>query len=109
MKRYTLLILLIFPFTVLAADAPRWQPVPEIPPPPGMMNGPALEPEITLVQRGEDKVAEYRVRGKLYLVKVTPPHGTPYFLVDTHGNGEFRRFEEVTPQLLVPMWVLMHF
>lgn len=109
MKRFALIIALFLPVGAFAADAPKWQPVPEIPPPPGMVADPSLEPQITIIQRGEDQVAEYRVRGKLYMVKVTPPHGTPYFLVDTHGNGEFRRFDEVTPQLLVPMWVLMRF
>jgi len=26
-------------------------------------------------------------RGKLYMVKVTPPHGVPYYLVDPGGDG----------------------
>ena len=35
--------------------------------------GAADEPEVTIVKRGEDTVTEYRLRGKLYMVKVTPP------------------------------------
>ena len=47
------------------------------PPPPGLALDPALEPQVTITTRGEDQVEEFRVNGKLYAVKVTPPHGVP--------------------------------
>ena len=88
------------------------QPLPEQPPPPpGMVEDSALEPQVTIRKRGEDKVEEYRVNGKLYMLKVTPPHGTPYYLVDQRGDGGFVRQEMMgsDKQLAVPMWVIRSF
>jgi hypothetical protein len=87
------------------------QPIPEPPPPPpGLLDDSALEPQVTITKRGEDKVEEYRVNGKLYMIRVTPPHGTPYYLVDPKGDGGFVR-EEVgaNKSLSVPMWVIHSF
>jgi hypothetical protein len=87
------------------------QPIPEPPPPPpGMADDAALEPQVTIKKRGEDKVEEYRLNGKLYMIKVTPPHGTPYYLVDPKGDGGFVR-EEIGggKSLSVPMWVIHSF
>ena len=38
-------------------------------------------------------------------VKVTPPHGVPYYLIDKEGNGQMVR-EDAPPSLAVPMWVV---
>ena len=82
------------------------------PPPPIVEEGfPAgaedsFEPEVTIVQRDNEVVEEYRVRGQLYMVKVTPLHGVPYYLVDEEGNGRMVRRDGVTPRLAVPMWVI---
>ena len=45
-----------------------------------------LEPQITITKRGNDQVEEHRVNGKLYMMKVTPNHGVPYYLVDDDGS-----------------------
>lgn len=82
---------------------PVLEPIPE--PPPMPADATAEEPEVTIVKRGEDTVTEFRMRGKLYMVKVTPPHGVPYYLIDQEGRGVMER-HEVVPALSVPMWVL---
>jgi hypothetical protein len=92
----------------LAADKAGLQPLPEIPPPPGMVD-PELEPQVTITQRGEDKIEEYRIRGRLYMVKVTPPHGVPYYLIDERGDGVFNRHDLLNPTFQVPMWVIVEF
>ena len=71
----------------MAAQAPgkpaSLQPIPEPPPPPpGYELDPALEPQVTILKRGTDTVEEYRLGGKLYMIKVTPAHGVPYYMVD---------------------------
>lgn len=92
-----------------AADKPaRLEPLPDIPPPPGMVD-PDLEPQITIQQRGQDRVEEYRIRGQLYMVKVTPPHGKPYYLVDQRGDGQMRRYDDLSPNFQVPLWVIHQF
>lgn len=109
MRRLTCMLLLALALPV-AAQTPRpgdLQPIPAPPPPPpGMQPDQALEPQVTITKRGEDKVEEFRVNGKLYMVKVTPPHGVPYYLIDSKGDGKFERQEAHDSGLRVPMWVI---
>ncbi|MDR2209104.1 MAG: DUF2782 domain-containing protein [Azoarcus sp.] len=63
-------------------------------------------PQVTIVQRGEDTVTEFRLRGKLYMVKVTQPNGISYYLVDQEGHGHWVRHDS-NHKLIVPTWVLM--
>ena len=86
---------------------PVLQPVPEPPPPPpGYEPDPALEPQVTILKRGTDIVEEYRIGGRLYMVKVTPPHGRPYFLVDNNGDGKFVRHDNYDGGTRPPQWVI---
>jgi Protein of unknown function (DUF2782) len=105
-----LLLTLMFALIALpaaAADAlPNLQPIPEPPPMPAGAVDADLEPEVTITQRGQDKVEEYRQGGKLYMVKVTPPHGTPYYLVDEQGDGVMTRKDTLTSGTRPPMWVI---
>ncbi len=96
-------------FSDMACALEPAPPVPPLPPPPDADEGTtttAPTPEVTIVQRGEDRLEEYRVGGRLYLIKVTPKTGRPYYLVDTTGRGTFVRRNSVDPALFVPMWVL---
>jgi hypothetical protein len=94
----------------LAAQLPKLEPLPEPPPPPpGLALDPELEPQVTITTRGEDKVEEFRVNGKLYAVKVTPPHGVPYFLMDEIGDGIMNRRDSLDSGLRVPQWVIRSF
>jgi hypothetical protein len=110
----------LFPALLLAAclpvgaqtRPPNLEPLPEpSPPPPGMIENSALEPQVTIKKRGEDRVEEYRMSGKLYMIKVTPPHGTPYYLVDPKGDGGFVREDLGVGDrgISVPMWVIRSF
>lgn len=103
-----LLALALATFPALAQDKPKLDPVPDIPPPPGMVD-PDLEPQVTIKQKGEDKIEEYRIKGRLYLIKVTPPHGRPYYLVDERGDGVFNRHDILNSTFQVPMWVIKEF
>ena len=61
------------------------------------------EPDVTIVQKGDKTVEEYRVNGFLYAVKVTPKKGNPYFLVRADGSdGNFIRADK--PELRIPSW-----
>ena len=93
--------------TTVAQTKPAAQPIPEPPPPPaGFELDPALEPQVTIRKRGEDTVEEYRIAGKLYMLKVTPPGGRPYFMIDERGDGKFSRQESHDTGLRPPMWVI---
>ena len=90
------------------ADAPRLQPLPDIPPPPGVVD-PALEPQITIRQHGGERVEEFRIKGHLYMIRITPSHGHPYYLVDQRGDGAMHRLDDLSPNFQVPMWVISEF
>jgi hypothetical protein len=104
MRRTLSVLLLAAALPVYAQQAPALEPIPEPPPMPEGMTD-IEEPAVTILQRGEDTVTEYRIRGKLYMVKVTPPHGVPYYLIDREGNGQMVR-DDSAPTLSVPMWVV---
>lgn len=89
---------------------PGTVPLEEPPPPPAVVEGdPALEPQITIRKDGDRVVSEYRVRGKLYMIRVTPAHGIPYILIDHRGDGQFSRQDSLDSGVRVPQWVLVEF
>jgi hypothetical protein len=108
MRRLILILALLFALPVMAQKTPAGlQPIPEPPPAPEGLNlDPALEPQVTILKRGDDRVEEYRIKGRLYMIKVTPPHGVPYYLIDEKGDGRFARQESLDTGLRVPMWVI---
>lgn len=55
----------------------------EAPPRPEEM----AEPTVTIRRRGSDTIEEYRINGRLYMVKITPSKGFPYYLIDNDGDG----------------------
>ena len=85
----------LLPLLLLAA-LPAWaqqkgdlQPLPAVPPPPPGMEAfdENLEPQVTIVKSETETREEFRIKGKLYMVKVTPAVGKPYYLVDRQGDG----------------------
>ncbi len=66
-----------------------------------------LGPQVTIIQRDEVLIQEYRMGGQLYMVKIVPARGVPYYLIDTDGDGnlETRRFELAGPE--VPQWPIL--
>lgn len=104
--------------TLAADDEQKFGAVPPPPPPvtvpvPDSDNddnarsgGP--EPEVTIVQRKDAKVEEYRLNGRLYMVKVIPFIGPPYYYVDHDGDGLMEskiNGRGVVPR--APQWVIL--
>ena len=66
-----------------------------------------MEPEVTIKRREGETVEEYRINGRLYMLKVTPDKGLEYFLIDSDGNGSLdARRSQLDPQLMIPSWIL---
>ena len=80
---------------------PKLEPLPEPPPPPPMS---VEEPAVRIPVQEGDKVEEVRQGGRVVMLKVTPPHGRPYYLVDTTGNGNWMRRDSLDDGVRVPMW-----
>jgi hypothetical protein len=97
-------------FAQKAPPPPKLEPLPEPPPPPPEIAGdPELEPQVTIVRRENETIEEFRVNGRLTMVKVTPRHGRPYYLVADGASGGFVRRDSLDTGLRVPLWVLFSF
>ena len=74
----------------------------QIPPPLPEAVEEGFEPEITIIKRKETQIEEYRHNGMLYMIKITPTRGYPYYLIDSDGDGslETRRNELGNPEVV---------
>jgi len=122
MKRIlsVLLVAALFPPGAIAQEpAPAPEPAPEAaaeelvpdPAPPDLPNrledGQPIEPDVTIVRKGDAVVEEYRVNGRMFMVKITPKVGKPYYLLDKDGDGRMEsRMSEINDELAVPQWVI---
>jgi hypothetical protein len=92
------------------ARPPGTAPLADAPPPPPLKENRGPQPEVTTRTEGGQTFQEYRIRGKLYMVKVTPKHGKAYVLIDQKGDGTFSKQDNtLDPQVRVPQWVLLEF
>ena len=104
---------LFLALSVVAAGAlaqqppPKLEPLPESPPP--LIRDGADEPRVRIAPQEEDRVEEMREGGRVVMLKVTPPNGIPYYLMDLTGNGNLTRRESLDPGIRVPMWVIKSF
>lgn len=81
-------------------------PKPPVLPEP-MESGEAIEPEVTIIQKEGATIEEYRVNGRMYMVKVTPRKGPPYYLIDQDGDGQMEtRKSGIYEEPVVPQWVI---
>lgn len=109
--RLLIIPLLLAPLALLAAGQPaELEPLPEPPPAPaGYEPDPLTEPQITITKKGEDTVEEYRINGELYMQKVTPSHGVPYYLVKESVDGGWAKMDGPGERIAVPQWILFRF
>ena len=103
--RLALLVGLLFILSASPAHAqgrpPKLEPLPEPPPPPPMS---VDEPAVRIPVQEGDKVEEVRQGARVVALKVTPPHGKPYYLIDTSGSGNWMRRNSLDEGLSVPIW-----
>ena len=110
MRRLLLSLLLCLPLSAWAVQ-PEARGEADGPPPPTHLidDGVGVEPEVRITKNESGTVEEYRVNGQLYLVKVTPPIGEPYYLYDEDGSGQMKRFDHRGDRMVIPRWVLIRF
>ena len=92
-------------FAVAQQQLPELEPLPEPPPPPPGA-GPA-EPAVRIPVPEGDKVEVVRDGARVIMLKVTPAHGRPYYLVN--AGGDWIRRDSLDEGLLVPMWPIYTF
>ena len=91
------LTLAFAPLSLRAEDAPPRDEAP-LPEKLNVVPPPEDEPTVKIrsVENG-DTVEEYRVNGRLSMVKVRPRGGVPYTLIDTNGDGRLDRKDSEGP------------
>ena len=89
-------------------QSPVLESIPDGAPAPPPLSSESLEPEVTIIQRRDQTVEEYRLNGQLYMVKISPEKGFPYYLLDSDGDGDLdTRQDELNPKLMIPHWVIL--
>ena len=110
MRLITILFLSCLCAGAYAADQPALSDPQSVPPPPPLdANEPVDEPQVTITKQTEQTVEEYRANGRLYMIKVIPKVGKPYYLVDDRGDGKFARQESLDSGIRPPRWVIHRF
>ncbi|PHV12743.1 DUF2782 domain-containing protein [Chitinimonas sp. BJB300] len=105
--RYCLITLALLSSGLQAADKPLQVPPPP-PVPAGVVDEASIEPEVTIIQKGDATVSEYRLAGRLYMIKVKPQVGPEYYLSDEDGTGRMVR-RDGQPTVRPPKWIIKRF
>ncbi len=101
-----LCLLALAPMAVAAEDS-KLIPLPKPPKlPPKVQSGQVLEPEVTIRETKKGKVHRYSVNGQVYMVKVVPEAGPPYYFIDSDGDGRLDARVNDIHNISVPQWVL---
>ena len=110
MRHVLALVVSLAATSTMAQQLPKLEPVPEPPPPPpGMRDFDADEPRVRIAPQEGDRVEEVREGGRVVMLKVTPPGGTPYYLIDNTGSGNWMRRDSLDDGVRVPMWTIKTF
>ncbi len=109
MRRFLLLSILAFPVFAVDEKPPKLEAVPEAPEPPmPVQSGETLEPDITIIRKGKKTIQEYRRGGRLYMIKVVPDIGPPYYFIDNDGDGKMDvRSNELDKGSQINMWKIL--
>lgn len=109
MRLIALLFLACLSTAVYAVDA-KTSDLKPLPAPPALDPSESPdEPQVTITKQTKQTVEEFRSHGKLYMIKITPKYGKPYYLIDDRGDGKFARQESLDSGLRVPQWVILKF
>jgi hypothetical protein len=106
--RFPVLLLSLILSGAAVAAAPSGRP-PELQPVPDGAPGPGDAPAVTIKPSAQGRVVEYRANGRLYMLKVIPKVGKPYYLIDQKGDGQFARQDSLDSGMRPPMWVIKEF
>jgi len=60
-----------------------------------------IEPTVTIREEEDRLIEEYYMNGQVYMVKITPEAGIPYYYIDTDGDGQLEL--DVDKQALNPV------
>ncbi len=107
------LLLVLLPSWARDSDGPGEIPEPPALPPqvesgqmPQVESGQVPQPDVTIVERKNETIEQYSVNGHVYMVKIVPRRGPPYYLMDLDGDGELDVRRDSPGDISIPQWVL---
>ncbi|HHJ39821.1 MAG: hypothetical protein AXA67_06445 [Methylothermaceae bacteria B42] len=98
-------LLLFWTATLMAVEdkPPQLEPLPE-----PEVEDEELQPEVTIRKKGKSVIEEYRIDGRLYMIKIIPAIGPPYYLIDTDGDGNMDvRRSDLEEGIRVHQWKIL--
>jgi hypothetical protein len=74
---------------VQAQDEPGAAEDPAAPPPiPPKLTGEQVVPSVVIRKEEDEMIEEYSLNGQVYMVRITPEKGPPYYYLDEDGDGQ---------------------
>lgn len=103
--RHLALTLALAALAGAATAAAQDVPIPKkAPPPPGSDQ---VAPSVTIrTGKNGDRIEEYREAGKVYMVRIVPVRGKPYYLYDDDRNGRLDRSDADRHSIAPVYWTL---
>ncbi|NBS16079.1 MAG: DUF2782 domain-containing protein [Gammaproteobacteria bacterium] len=81
------------------------QDQPDLPAP--VESGKPMEPDVTIIRRGDETIEEYRIDNRVVMVRITPAFGFPYVFTDQDGDGNLEvRQSDNMKGMNINKWVL---
>lgn len=65
------------------------------------------QPEVRIIRKKDAVIEEYRVNGHLRFIKITPSVGSPYYMVDTDGDGVLETRNDNFANPPINQWILL--
>ena len=109
MRRLITLALITLPVFAEEQQPSNLEALPEVPSPPlPVQSGENLEPDITIIRKEKKTIQEFRRGGRLYMVKIIPDVGPPYYFLDTNGDGKLDvRTNDLDRGSQINLWKLL--
>ncbi len=106
MRKLFIIVILAVSLPVMA-ELPALEPLPAPTLPQTGPAGEEMTPEVKIIKKDNATIHEYRVNDVLYMIKVIPGIGPPYYLIDTDGDGSLEsRYNNLEPGIMVPQWMI---
>lgn len=89
-----------------SANVPEPPPMPADPDEfiPGTDGSGEIKADVTIIRKKDQTIEEYRVNGKLHMVRITPTKGKPYYLLYPKNGGSPVRKD--LDDIQTPYWKL---
>lgn len=101
---------LLFAWMVLIAASSGWAEEAAEPEealaPPQVETGEVIEPDVTIIETEKGEIQQYSVNGHVYMVRIVPTSGPPYYLLDLDGDGTMDVRRDGPEDISIPQWVL---